>query len=133
MLRKVSFLLVFILIASTACAQQLKIDITAPLDKADVPERPIIEGTVSDSSAKVWVIVHPMEVGDYWVQPRITVEKNGTWRVMAYTGRPGNLDIGKYFEIMAVANPKAALKEGAILAGWPEAQEVSKSIVVKRK
>lgn len=133
MLRKMSVLVVFLLIAAIANAQQLKINITAPPDKTQVPERPIIEGIVSDPGAKVWVIVHPMEVADYWVQPCVTIEKSGTWRVMVYIGRPGNMDVGKYFEIMAVANPKAALKEGVILNGWPEAQGVSQSIVVTRK
>lgn len=133
MLRKMSVLIVFLLIAATASAQQLKINITAPPDKTQVPERPIVEGTVSDPGAKVWVIVHPMEVADYWVQPSVTVEKSGIWRVMVYIGRPGKVDVGKYFEIMAVANPEAALKEGVILSGWPEAQEMSQSIVVTRK
>jgi hypothetical protein len=41
--------------------------------------------------------------------------------------------VGKYFEIIAVANPKAALKEGDVLSQWPEAQLRSQVIEVTRK
>ena len=107
--------------------------IIAPLDKAEVPERPLVEGTVSDPNAKVWVIVHPMTVSDYWVQPSVAVKEDGTWKVMIYTGRPGSIDVGKQFEIMAVANPKVKLSDGDILSGWPEAQWKSQVIELIRK
>ena len=92
-----------------------------------------MEGTVTDSNVRVWVIVHPMEVSDYWVQPSITVKENGSWKVKIYIGRPGSVDVGKQFEIMAVANPKDNLKEGDVLSGWPEAQAKSQVIEVTRK
>jgi len=113
--------------------EQLKVRITAPADKSQVPERPLVEGTVSDANASVWVVVHPMEVADYWVQPAVTVREDGTWKVMAYMGRPGDIDVGKQFEIMAFANPAEPLKEGDVLKGWPKAQAKSQVIEVTRK
>jgi hypothetical protein len=77
--------------------------------------------------------VHPMAVADYWVQQQITVRGDGTWRVIIHIGRPGTIDVGKYFEIMAVANPKIKLKEGNILKEWPAAQAKSQVIEVIRK
>lgn len=107
------------------------LNITTPSDKAQVPDRPLIEGTVADPNAGVWVIVHPMEVSDYWVQPSVSVKEDGTWKVKIYVGRPE--DVGKQFEIMAVANPRAGLKEGDKHDGWPEAQWKSQVIEVTRR
>ena len=114
-------------------APKAKLRITAPSDGAQVLERPFVKGTVADPKAKVWVIVHPMDVSDYWVQPSLTPKKDGTWKVKIYIGRPGKIDVRKEFEIMAVANPKVKLGEGDILSGWPEAQWKSQVIEVTRK
>jgi hypothetical protein len=125
------FLLMVIMLAVNG--QQVHLRITSPLDKSQVTERPFVEGTVSDPNATVWVIVHPMEVSDYWVQPSVTVKEDGMWKVKIYIGRPGRIDIGKHFEIMASANMKSKLKEGDVLAGWPEAQGKSQVIEVTRR
>jgi hypothetical protein len=114
-------------------APKAMLRITAPSDDAEVSERPFVEGTVADPKAKVWVIIHPMEVSDYWVQPSVAVKENGTWKVVIYIGRPGRIDVGKKFEIMAVANPNVKLSEGDILSGWPEAEARSDVIEVTRK
>jgi hypothetical protein len=128
-------ILAILLTVVIAGAQQSKhlIRITAPTDKTHVSDRPAVEGTVTDSQDRVWVIVHPLEVSDYWVQPSVTVREDGTWKVIPYIGRPGGADIGKEFELMAVANPKAPLKEGLVLSGWPEAQARSQVVEVTRK
>jgi hypothetical protein len=106
--------------------------ITAPSNSAQVPWRPAVEGTVADQSAKVWVIVHPMEISDYWVQPSVTIKEDGTWKITIYIGNPGTNDVGKQFEIMAIANPKTSLNEGDKLGGWPEAQWKSQVVEVTR-
>jgi hypothetical protein len=98
-----------------------------------VLERPIVEGSVSDPTAVVWVVVHPLEVSDYWVQPSVTVRNKGAWKVQVHIGRPGNLDIRKIFEMRAVANPKDKLHEGEVLSGWPGAEAISDVIEVTRK
>lgn len=134
MLRKLFLIAIFLVIAiSGVYGQQLNLRIKSPLDKSKVPERPYVEGTVTNFNAKVWVIVHPMEGSDYWVQPSISVKEDGSWKVKIYIGRPGSDDVGKQFEIMAVANPKDNLKEGDVLSGWPDAQTKSQVIEVTRK
>jgi hypothetical protein len=117
---------------SSSLQASSELTITLPKDGEAVPERPEVEG-IAHPGAEVWVIVHPTLVSDYWIQPRLTVRADGKWRVNVYIGRPGNLDVGKHFEIMAVANPKRALKEGDILHYWPEAAAKSKLIEVVRK
>lgn len=134
MLQRVTLIAVLLITTvSVGSCGQLHINITAPPDKTQVPERPFLEGTVSDAKAKVWVIVHPMEVSTYWVQPSVTVKEDGTWKVKIYIERTGTVDVDKQFEIMAVANPTEKLKEGDILGGWPEAQGKSQVIEVTRK
>lgn len=128
-------LAVFFACIHVACAKAQGEDlvINLPTDGAKVPERPIVEGYVKDSNAQVWVIVHPMETGDYWIQPRVTVRNNGLWRVQIYIGRPGSIDVDKHFEIKAVANPNESLSEGDVLGIWPEAQLQSEIIEVIRE
>lgn len=111
--------------------QQLKVFITEPQDGATVLVRPFVTGTVADPSARVWVIVHPTEVGDYWVQQAASLRDDKTWRVQTYVGEP-NTPAGTRFEIRAVANPKAQLSEGKVLDRWPEAQWMSQVIEVVR-
>jgi hypothetical protein len=118
---------------STTSENNQPISITAPADNEQVVGRPFVEGTVLDSTAKVWVIVHPMEVSDYWIQPPVTMREGGKWKVQVHIGRPGPEDIGKHFEIMAVANAKNNLKEGDKLRGWPDAKWKSQVVEVIRK
>jgi hypothetical protein len=110
-----------------------RIAIILPTNSSSVSERPIVEGTVSSSKAIVWVIVHPLEVSDYWVQPLASVQGKDSWRTQIHVGRPGDADVGKLFEIRAVANPKAVLREGLVLNQWPEAVAVSNAVTVTRK
>ncbi len=116
-----------------ADAAKLEIAISTPADGSSVVERPIVAGTVTRPDAAVWVVVHPLAVSDYWVQPAVSVRKDGTWKLQIYIGRPGNVDLGKHFEIRAVANPNAPLREGLVLPGWPEAEAMSDLAEVVRK
>jgi len=110
-----------------------QLSIVAPRNGDTVPERSYVSGQVAKPNAEVWVIVHPMEVSDYWVQPRTTVKEDGSWKVSVYIGRPGTIDMGRHFEVRAVANPKKRLKEGAVLDSWPAAQWKSEVLEVVRK
>ena len=121
-------------VSSTTTPKSTKpLRITTPVENDALGELPFVEGTVSDPNAKVWVIVHPMEVSDYWVQPPVTVKDGGKWKVQIHIGRPGAADIGKHFEIMAIANPTADLKSGDKLKAWPSAKWKSQVVEVVRK
>jgi len=95
--------------------------------------RPIVEGRVADPKADVWVIVHPLGLSSYWVEPPVTVLKDGTWQVQVYIGRAGDIDKDKEFEIMAIANPTQSLAEGQVLSEWPSAKWRSDVVRVVRK
>ena len=107
--------------------------ITAPTENAQVEELPFAEGTLPDANATVWLVVHPMEVPDYWVQAPASPREGTKWRLQIHIGRPGSDDVGKHFEIMAVANPKPDLKIGDKLKNWPTAKWKSPIVEVVRK
>lgn len=109
------------------------IRITTPIEGQNVSWRDIVKGTLDDPHSTVWVVVHPVGLSAYWVQPPPSVSKDGTWKTQVYFGRAGNIDIGKQFEIMAVVNPKEKMGEGYIFNTWPEAEARSKVVTVIRK
>jgi hypothetical protein len=123
------FILTFL---STAIAQEGILRINVPAQDERVPERPYVEGTVPDPRTTVWVVVHPMETSNYWVQPAVSVKEDRTWKVKIYVGRPGSVDSGSRFEIRAVANPRGRLSEGQVLDAWPDAQSESQVVGVTR-
>ncbi len=124
---------IVVAIVTAAPLAQTKVSITSPVDGSSVGERPVVEGMVGDPKATVWVVVHPLEISDYWVQPRLSVRETGSWKVQINIGRPGRIDVGKLFEIRAVANPKMDLREGLVLDRWPESAAMSELVEVTRK
>ena len=119
------------LFVATAGAEDLSISIKEPTDGLKVTHREYVKGTVSDSHAEVWVVIHPVETSGYWIQPPVTVKNNGAWKVKAYFGRAG-MDAGKEFEIRAFANPVSDFREG-ISSNWPSSAARSDVVDVVRK
>ncbi|HET6456222.1 MAG TPA: hypothetical protein VFI02_17590 [Armatimonadota bacterium] len=109
------------------------ITITSHKDQQKVPLEPIIRGKVYSNKAQVWVIVHPMETQGYWVQEKASVRQDGKWSTLVFIGREGNEDVGKHFEIRAVANPTKPIARGDVLDGWPEAMARSGIVELIRK
>lgn len=109
----------------------LDISISSPVDGDKVNQRHYVIGKVSDPSADVIVVVHPVSVSEFWTQPPVTVRKNGQWRVKAYFGRQG-MDHGEEYEVRAFANPRSQAKEGKYNS-WPIAEAKSNVVIVIRK
>lgn len=109
------------------------IAIAKPCNEARVSWRTIVKGKVSNPKSTVWVVIHPLEVNERWVQPKVDVSSDGTWQVFAYFGRDGSEDAGKPYEIMAVVNPKSPLKEADKPPDWPAAEAKSDIVRVTRK
>ena len=131
--RNVIGLIMFLSIPASAVSDdsKLAVEIVSPDDGGKVGHRPFIEGLVSKPSAEVWVVIHPLAVSQYWVQPRVTVRPDsGKWKVKVYVGDPSSKGL---FEIRAVANPKIKLKEGMKLENWPETSAISNVVEVQRK
>lgn len=109
------------------------IRIVEPKDGQRVGRRVRVEGTISDLTSKVTVVVHPVHHDGFWVQPVVAVEQSGRWRTDVYIGRTGTEDVGAPFEIRGFVNPLTRLVEGDILTSWPQAQYASNAISVWRE
>jgi hypothetical protein len=128
--------LLILLLGLVPSCRKVEVRISSPKENAAVPEQPVVQGTVWDARAAVWVVVHPLEAEpntDYWVQPQAEVKEDGTWTAEIYVGDPGNEDVGKQFLIMAVANPKQELTDDDVLTAWPPAEAQSNIVSVTRK
>lgn len=101
-------------------AEPPTVRIDSPPGNSVVDQRQEISGTVSPSTAKVWLVIRPMETSDFWVQPPVTVDTDGKWAVVVYFGDPGAAHSGKRYEVRAFADPVIPLKEGKS-ASWPAA------------
>lgn len=98
---------------------------------ARVEDRPLVEGTVQPTCARVWVVVHPLSVSEFWVQAMPTVQTDGGWVLKPHIGREEE-DQGEQFEVVAIANPTEELKEGLVLTRWPRGEARSDvSLVTK--
>ncbi len=124
-------LLVLASLTNGTAADNLIVSISSPRDGAGVDYRQEVSGKVSDPNADVWLVIHPVETSDFWVQPPVTVKENGSWKVVVYFGEAGR-HVGKKFEVRAFANPVVAISEGKS-AQWPKAATRSKVIEVIRR
>jgi hypothetical protein len=108
-----------------ATALATGITILEPRDGASVAFRPIIIGTISDSSAiPAWLIVHAAGSPDFVVASAINIRNDGMWICQPCVGRGATVS-GVVFELRAVAVPKEPLTTGMTLDGWPAARLVS--------
>jgi hypothetical protein len=107
--------------------------ILEPADGAGVPYRPVVVGTVSDTSAlPVFVIVRAVGMPDYWVQAPAAVRKDGMWLSQPYVGLTDTKP-GISFEIRAVAAPGSPVQPGDKLSAWPDGRYQSQMVTVVRQ
>ncbi|MEI7934352.1 MAG: hypothetical protein WCH30_04775 [Chlorobiaceae bacterium] len=125
------FVLISIFSAMHFAVAKENITLVSPANGEKVGAELIVSGTAHNAS-EVWVIVHPAETPDYWVQPTATV-KGDVWDVQISIGRSGTLDSGKHFEIMAIADPRQQLAPSQVMKAWPSARWKSQIISVTRK
>jgi len=110
-----------------------QLEIKLPKDGSEVSAQFYVEGVIPDLRASLWIIVHPAETPTYQVQSKPKISDAGAWRVKIATEDTKDMTPGVPFQIVAVANPKAELKSGDILARWPEAEWSSQVIEVIRR
>ena len=143
-MKKLNYYLIMIFVLSTGILSTFglkaqhpnvnrdSIRIITPLNEDSVKEKQLIRGFISRNNSIVWVIVHPMETSDYWVQQQATAS-TGSWNCLAYFGRAGSIDKSKYFEFRAITNPSEPLSNGQKIGSWPNAEIISDVILVIRK
>ena len=110
-----------------------EIAITFPVSGALVDQRCFVSGTVSSTVASVIVVIHPMVTSKYWVQPKVTVRNDRSWKVGVYVGADSPRESGELFEIAAIATPIESLKEADVLDDWPRGAARSGIVEVQRK
>ena len=103
-----------------------------PYTKQTVSRRPVVEGKVSNADT-VWIVVRPVGLNEYYMQPPVRVDYDGTWRSQIYVGTIGKENIGSAFHVRAFVNPAGAFKvleeyERDVFNRWPDA-ELSTDIV----
>jgi hypothetical protein len=108
--------------------------ITSPRDT--VCARTEVKGKITrdiatDARGKLWIVIHPHETNDFWVQTPVSVDGNNQWRTFPYFGRP-KLDIGKPFEFKAFVNPISPIAAEQRLKDWPNASWSSDVVQVIR-
>ncbi|GAB3715285.1 hypothetical protein GCM10027592_55730 [Spirosoma flavus] len=106
--------------------------ITQPLTKSTVPVELVVKGSVSNAET-VWLAVRYEKGKDYWIQPQIKVQHDGTWIGVIYAGAEGSDHAGLTYQIRAFVNPVDELKSGQIYHSWPEAELRSAIVEVIRK
>jgi len=109
-----------------------QVEILSPGEGVRVTDRITIRGSLSGTGGKVWLVVHPVGIASYWVQPQINLRADGRWSGRAYIGRAG-MDTDQAFEILAVVDPEKSLTEGDVLDSWPMARWSSQVVEVIRK
>ena len=107
--------------AQVASPAQSTLAILSPAAGATVSWRAPVDGRTDGRPREIWLIVRPIITNDCWVQPRAAIN-DGRWRV---TATFGNVDsIGAEYELRAIANPTAPLREGPV-ACWPQGEAQS--------
>lgn len=109
----------------------LQVVITSPTTNTTVEMVDQIRGYVSDPTAKVWLVIHPLQSSDCWIQQAVIVEADGSWASMARFGENNSAHRGLPYEIRALANPIQTLSKGRT-ACWPSAKAVSRALYVRR-
>lgn len=107
------------------------VTMTSPAAGTALRWRAEVGGRVSESNTTLWVVVHPLNVSEYWVQPSVLANDDGTWSTIAYIGRRGDADIGREYEVVVFADPSEPIQEG-LLDRWPRARWHSKPVRVTR-
>jgi hypothetical protein len=133
-IKMISVVIVLVGLLNNAKAADTGLQITSPKQEAEVSTYEDIAGTITDtnSTVKVWIVVHPIETHDYWVSCQASVS-NGKWEGKDAQFGETDQHSGKRFEIIAVADPKKALRKGQKLGECPEARLTSTPVRVTKK
>lgn len=77
-------------------------------------------------------VVHPLATDDWWVQPPVKIEDDGSFRSLIYIGEQ-EFGKGEEFEIAAILVPRGDFKEGLRLRDIPITYGSSSIIKVRRQ
>jgi len=107
----------------------LRVHITSPEDGAEVGYRVLVDGTLSDPSARLYLIVKPERGSVWFVQEPVQPRKR--WRGVAYLGGK-DWGVGEEFTIFALASHKPLNLLPGEIDEVPKADAVSNKVKVRR-
>lgn len=116
-------------IKHTSSLPQITIDSLQNNATVDVHE--IISGRISIKNTHLWIVIHPIETQDCWVQLPVSINKAGEWIASVQFGEKTSAHNGKKFEVRALADKNNVLKPGRTRC-WPKVAYQSASIYVER-
>ena len=129
----VTFSLLFMLTTGKTQAQQQNISIVSYKNGDNILcHVKIMIKTNAPSSSNIYLLVHPIAVNNWWVQPQFTYDSNGYWHCYAYFGECGK-NIGEKFEMIALVNPTQTLVLGQKPTTIPASQKQSSIVEVIRQ
>jgi len=111
--------------------QTVDIKIDSPAKGAEVGRKETVQGTVSDPTAKVFVLIRSVEDSIWWVQ-RVPHPPNrdGHWETLCYFGKA---DEGPGENFLIIALVARGLKEGQQFDELPLYVARSETIKVRRR
>jgi hypothetical protein len=106
--------------------------INRPTANSTVQQELVVQGSVANAKT-VWLAVHYKKGFQYWIQPSVNVQADGSWFGVVYVGEVSSEYAGLPFEIRAFINPTKELKNGQIHHAWPDAELSSEVVEVIRR
>jgi len=107
----------------------LRVRIISPEDRAEVGYRVLVDGTLNDPSARLYLIVKPKRGSSWWVQEPIRSYKR--WRGVAYLGGE-DWGIGEEFTLFVLASHRPLNLLPGEIDELPKAEAVSNKVRVRR-
>ncbi|HEX3553489.1 MAG TPA: hypothetical protein VIA62_09700 [Thermoanaerobaculia bacterium] len=112
-------------------AASVQIEITSPVEGADVGREETVSGSASDSNLSVYVLIRPVRSSTWWVErPPAPTNRNGSWKTDCYFGTPSK-GVGEAFEVIAIVTEQK-LKEGDQIDELPTYIARSETVTVHR-
>lgn len=113
MFSMILLIIAVLLLLSCDCGKirdDVQINIDSPKEGDFVEQRYMVKGRISDPEFPVYVLVHPIEADQWWVQRIPEVAGNGVWQSLCFFGT-ADKGRGEQFEVLALVCKKH-LREG---------------------
>lgn len=121
------------LTASKTQAQQTDVSIVKYHDGDTIKCHSRIDiktATSLSRTSHIYLLVHPLAVTDWWVQPRFIYDAPGKWHCTAQIGQSPNQNNGQEFELIVLVNPNPDLLPVKQLQNLPTSPSQSTSITL---
>lgn len=102
--------------------------ITAETHSQIGANEPVI-GRVSDAEAQVWLVLHPVQSHDCWLQGPVNVRQDGSWHARVVYKKSELFTGDNNIEVRAVANPERSGSDKKVTC-WPAAEAISAPVFV---